>query len=96
MDRSDVGKVLYASGIALCAWLTYEINTAGGNIGDSVPYIYLMTAVVASMVTLLIVSIIHKRMLDASRAPMVLTVMSGPKKEKMRSRGIIGKMPPTH
>ena len=76
MDRSDIGRVLYAAGIAICAWMTYRIH--------------------ASMVVLLIISIVHKSMVDMARAPIVLTVASGPKKDMMRSRGIIGKMPPTH
>ncbi len=95
MDRSDIGRVLYAAGIAICVWMTYRIHAVGGNVGDAVPYIYLMTVTVASMVVLLIISIVHKSMADMARAPIVLTVASGPKKDMMRSRGIIGKMPPT-
>ena len=94
MNRSDVGKVLYAAGILICGWLTYEMYLAGDDMGAQVRYVYLMAAVVASMVVLLIVSMVHKGLVDRSRVPVILTVASGPKKDMMRSRGIIGKMPP--
>ena len=94
MQRSDLGRALYIIGIAACGWMTYEMYLTGEDVQGAMPYVSLMAVTVASMVSLLIVSVVHRSLLDRSRVPIALTVVSGPRKEMLRARGIVGKMPP--
>ena len=94
MSRSDAAKILYAAGIPICALIAYSMYASLQNGGGATPHIILISSVLASMVLLLASSLLSKRMTRMDNRRNILTVVSGPSRDRMRSRGIIGKMPP--
>ena len=94
MSRSDAVRILYASGIPICALIAYSMYASLQNGGGAIPHIILILTVAASMGLLLASSVYSKRIAERDGRRNILTVASGPSRDRMRSRGIVGKMPP--
>ena len=76
--RNELSYLLYAAGLVLigaCVWKVASLHFSGSTLPELVPHILSLVSMASTMVVLLVVFVVHKRLTDAAEEPVILTAI---------------------